>query len=65
MEKENLKQQSVEELLRLVAAKREALRTFRFGSAGSRTRNVREGRNVRKEIAQILTELRSRETARK
>ena len=60
-----IKTQSTEELLRTVAEKREALRVFRFGGAGSRVRNVREGRNVRREIAQILTEVRSRETAEK
>ena len=60
-----IKTQSTENLLRTVAEKREALRAFRFGGAGSRVRNVREGRNVRREIAQILTEVRSRETAEK
>lgn len=53
--------QDVAELQKLVADKREGLRTFRFGGAGSRTRNVREGRTLRREIARILTELRSRE----
>jgi ribosomal protein L29 len=57
--------QSVEELKQSVAEKREALRTFRFGGAGSRTRNVREGRTLRREIAQILTEMRAREIAAK
>jgi len=52
---------SEEDIRKLVADKREALRTFRFGGAGSRTRNVREGRNLRKEIAQLLTELSARE----
>ena len=60
-----IKTQSTENLLRTVAEKREALRAFRFGGAGSRVRNVREGRNVRREIAQILTEVRSRKTAEK
>lgn len=55
-----IKTQSTEELLKTVAEKREALRVFRFGGAGSRTRNVREGRNLRKEIARILTEVRAR-----
>lgn len=53
--------QSIEDLQKLVADKREALRVFRFGGAGSRTRNTLEGRTLRKEIAQILTELRKRE----
>ncbi len=46
-----------------LAATREALRTFRYASAGSRTKNVREGRELRKEIARIMTELRSRQLA--
>jgi len=55
--------QDVRELQKLVADKRESLRTFRFEGAGSRTRNVREGRELRREIARIMTELRSRELA--
>ena len=39
---------------------REGLRQFRFGIAGSKTKNVKEGRTLRKEIARILTELRHR-----
>ena len=54
------KDTTIEELHKLIADKRTALRVFRFGGAGSRTRNVREGRNLRKEIARMLTELRSR-----
>ena len=57
----DLRKQSTDDLRKTLAEKREALRAFRFGGAGSRTRNVREGRNLRKEIARILTELRSRE----
>ena len=52
--------QSTEELQKLIADKRESMREFRFGGAGSRTRNVREGRTVRKDIARLLTELRKR-----
>ncbi len=55
------KTHDVAELQKLVADKREALRVYRFGGAGSRSRNVREGRTIRKEIARILTELRKRE----
>ena len=62
---DNIKTQSTEELLRTVAEKREALRVFRFGGAGSRVRNVREGRNVRREIAQILTEVQLRKSKEK
>lgn len=56
----DIKKQAVEELEKKVADLREALRAFRFGVAGSRTRNVREGRNLRKEVARLLTEIRSR-----
>ncbi len=44
-----------------LADKREALRVFRFQGEGSRSRNVRGGRTLRREIAQLLTELRARE----
>ncbi|OGG57490.1 50S ribosomal protein L29 [Candidatus Kaiserbacteria bacterium RIFCSPHIGHO2_01_FULL_55_17] len=57
----DIKEQTPEELKKAIAEKREALRQFRFGGAGSRTRNVREGRALRKDIARILTELRARE----
>ena len=55
--------QDVPELRKIIADKRESLRTFRFGGAGSRTRNVREGRELRREIARMMTELRAREIA--
>lgn len=51
----------VSELKKALADKQEALRAHRFSAAGSRSRNVHEGRNLRKEIAQILTELRERD----
>lgn len=44
-----------EELSRLVAEKREALRVFRFAMAGGKVKDVREGGKIRKEIARILT----------
>ena len=43
-----------------LASKRKALRGFRFGVAGSKIKNIKEARNLRKEIARILTELGSR-----
>lgn len=48
------------ELDKALIEKRTALRSFRFGLAGSKVRNVKEGRNIKKEIAQILTEKRTR-----
>ena len=55
------KTQEESELKKTLGDKREALRSFRFGAAGSRSRNVREGRELRKEIARILTELHARQ----
>lgn len=55
--KTDLKKYSVADLRKEIAEKREALRQFRFGTAGSRSRNTREGRNLRKEIARLLTAL--------
>ncbi|MEK7531655.1 MAG: 50S ribosomal protein L29 [Patescibacteria group bacterium] len=43
------------ELENLLSEKREALRSFCLNLTGSKTRDVKEGRGVRKEIAQILT----------
>jgi len=45
------------ELVKTLEDKRLALKNFRFGIAGSKTRNVKEGRVLRKDIARILTEL--------
>jgi ribosomal protein L29 len=59
-----LEKSSVEDLHKSLADKREALRAFRFGGAGSRSRNVREGRGLRKEIARLLTELNSRKVSK-
>ena len=53
----DLKGKTKEELTRLVAEKREAGRVFRFAMAGSKTKNVKEGKSFRKDIARILTEL--------
>ena len=52
------KKMDIEEMRKIVTDKREALRVFRFESQGSRSRNVREGRNMRRDVARALTELR-------
>ena len=54
------KEKSNIDLIKLLNEKRESVRKFRFGISGSKMRNVKEARNIRKEIAQILTELTSR-----
>lgn len=45
------------DLVKTLSEKREALRLFRFGEAGSKTKNVKEGSKLRKEIARIMTEI--------
>ena len=45
------------DLTKMLQEKRETLRAFRFGGAGAKTKNVREGRAIRKDIARILTAL--------
>lgn len=45
------------ELQKTLKEKRVVLRDFRFAIAGSKTRNVKEGKQARKEIARVMTEL--------
>lgn len=52
-----MKEKMEKDLVRDLNEKREVLRKFRFGISGSKTRDVKEGRNTRKEIARILTEI--------
>jgi ribosomal protein L29 len=60
MTMKELQEKSREDLVKLVTEKREELRKIRFGVAGSTMRNVHAGKNLRREIAQILTEITSR-----
>lgn len=55
--------QDIEQLKVAVNDMREKLRNFRFGGAGSRSKNVREGRNLRRDIARALTSIREKEIA--
>ena len=45
------------DLQKLLVEKQGSLRKFRFGIAGTKTRNVKEGSALRKDIAKVLTEL--------
>lgn len=56
--KNEFKKQDIPQLEKNISDMRESLRVFRFAGAGSRTRNVREGRNMRRDVARALTELR-------
>ncbi len=48
---------NVEELHKLLGEKREALRTLRFSSAGSRAKETNEVSKIRKDVARIMTAL--------
>lgn len=52
------------ELTKALIEQEEALRVFRFGEAGGRSRNVKEGRTLKKTIARILSELSARGVAK-
>lgn len=54
---ETLTKHSDDELMKMLGEKRESLRAFRFGATGGKTKNVKEGKTLRREIARILTEL--------
>lgn len=43
------------DLIKLLAEKKYALQTFKLGNTRSKTKNVKAGRTIRKEIAQILS----------
>src|SRR5438094_117539 len=47
------------DLGKMLGEKRETLRVFRFGGAGAKAKNVKEGRALRRDIARILTKLNS------
>ncbi|HEY4501857.1 MAG TPA: 50S ribosomal protein L29 [Candidatus Paceibacterota bacterium] len=51
----DLKKHTKEELIKLAQDKREELRVLRFGIAGSKNRDVKQTRNLRREIARALT----------
>lgn len=57
MKKTVYKDKSKTDLAKALYEKRTNLRNVRFGAAGSKTRNTKEGKNLRKDIARILTEL--------
>ena len=60
MKAKDVKNKQDEELGKLLLEKQKALRLFRFGVAGSKAKNVKEGHGLRKDIARILTEINAR-----
>lgn len=59
MKKIDYKNNTKAELSKMIAEKRNAVKAFRFGIAGSRVKNVREGRALRAEVARMMTALRN------
>ena len=53
------------DLSKMIADKREALRVFRFGGAGAKTKNVKEGSVIRKDIARLMTAINAKENGKK
>jgi ribosomal protein L29 len=60
MKKTSYKNKTVQDLAKALYEKREDLRKFRFGVAGSKTRNSKDAKNTKKEIARIMTEINSK-----
>lgn len=59
----DFQKKTVDELRKFVNDQREALRSFRFSEAGSRTRNVKEGKALKVSVARALTAIRQKELA--
>ncbi|MCX6713004.1 MAG: 50S ribosomal protein L29 [Candidatus Vogelbacteria bacterium] len=47
------------ELKKLLVEKRAEIANFKFGGAGGKVKNVKLSRNLRRQVAQILTKLNS------
>ena len=54
------KEKNDKDLEKELVEKKTSLRDFRFGVAGSKVRDVKTGKNLRRDIARILTEKNSR-----
>jgi len=62
MKMNEISKQSDKELEKLLFDKRAAVRQFRFDITGSKAKNLKEGTNLRKDVARIMTELSTRNT---
>ena len=60
MEMKDLIKKKDSDLHKLLKDKREAFKAFRFGMSGTKTRDVKEGKALRRDVAQVLTELNKR-----
>tara|TARA_B100000683_G_C12134558_1_gene409128 strand:- start:14 stop:196 length:183 start_codon:yes stop_codon:yes gene_type:complete len=55
-----LSKKSEKELMKDLLEKRKAIREFRFNIAGSKLKDIKEGRALKRDVARILTELNAR-----
>lgn len=60
MAKVDYKKKSDKDLLKELKEKKDALRNFRLSMWGSKTRDTKEGGNLKKDIARIMTEINAR-----
>ena len=60
MKVKELREKSQMDLKKLLKDKMEELRKFRFDVTGGKIKNVKQGFNLRKDIARILTLLREK-----
>jgi ribosomal protein L29 len=64
MKLKDLRKKTVGELEKELKDKVELLSSFRLGISNSKVKNVKNGKNLRKEIARIHTLLKEAETAK-
>ncbi len=57
---EDLREMKAEELQKKLAGLEEQIRALKFKAEGAKSKNVKESRTLRKQVAQILTEVSKR-----
>ncbi len=60
MKKIDYKTKDKTEISKEIASAQEKLRLFRFGASGAKSKNVKEGMIIRRNIARMMTELNSK-----
>ncbi len=63
MKAKEVKEKNITDLKTLLAEKKEAIRSERFGASGSKSKNVKALKTNKKDIARILTEMNMRNKA--
>lgn len=59
MKMSDIKNKKEGDLREMISQKKEELRAFRFGTSGSKTKDTKVARNIKKDIARIMTFLNS------